>query len=178
MTSRASGDTYEDESSPPSVPICPPYDDELAVENSRTGLSTTLQNSLLDADAWAILLAKYGRTISAAVALSDCEGHILGICHNAQPVWTLIHDAAPDWSTGCPFCITARTACTAVAEALRTGAPAMTRDPSGLLHIAVPLTLGTHHLGAKYSIATRIHSRCGAWQRSMTLRRSNFGMWQ
>src|SRR5260370_18589952 len=38
--------------------------------------------------------------------------------------------------------------CTAVPNALRTGEPAMVHDGAGLLHVAVPLSLGNRHLGA------------------------------
>ena len=61
---------------------------------------------LLDFDAWGEILATYGRTMRVAVALTDVEGRLLGKCHNAQPVWNLLHDAAPGRGTGCPFCIT------------------------------------------------------------------------
>jgi len=148
MTSTASGPTSASESSLSSVPISSLDDNGLEVENGGTELSTHLQADLLDSDAWDKLLTTYGRTIRVAVALTNPQGQLLGKCHNEQPVWTLIHDAVPDWSAGCPFCITARMACTAVAEALRTGRPAMNRDPSGLIHVAVPLSLGTHQLGA------------------------------
>jgi PAS domain S-box-containing protein len=103
---------------------------------------------LLDLDAWGEILATYGRTMSVAVALTDSEGHVLGTCHNAQPVWRLVHDAAHAWAGGCPFCITAGLPCTAIAEALRTGEAVMVRDQAGLTHVAVPLLLGTQYLGA------------------------------
>ena len=103
---------------------------------------------LLDFDAWGEILATYGRTMRVAVALTDVEGRLLGKCHNAQPVWNLLHDAAPGRGTGCPFCITTHVPCTAVLEAFQAGGVVMVRDLAGLIHVAVPLFLGKLHLGA------------------------------
>ena len=111
-------------------------------------LSPRLRADLLDFDAWGEILTTYGRTMRVAVALTDAQGHVLGKCHNAQPVWRLVHDAAHGWGAGCPFCITTRLPCTAVAEALQTGGAVMVRDQAGLTHVAVPLLLGKQHLGA------------------------------
>jgi PAS domain S-box-containing protein len=120
----------------------------LADESGSKELSPELRADLLDFDAWGEILKTYGRTMRVAVALTDAQGHILGKCHNAQPVWTLIHDAAPGRGAGCPFCITTRLPCTAVAQAWQTGGVVMVRDEAGLTHVAVPLSLGKQHLGA------------------------------
>jgi PAS domain S-box-containing protein len=106
-----------------------------------------MRAGLLDLDAWGGILTTFGQTMKVAVALTDSAGHVLGKCHNAQAVWTLIRDAAHDW-TGCSFCISTGVPCTAVAEALRVGAVISVRDEAGLTHVAVPLLLGNQQLGA------------------------------
>lgn len=111
-------------------------------------LSPSLRADLLDLDAWGGILSTYGRTMRVAVGLTDSEGQLLGKCHNAQPVWSLVHTAARDWGSGCPFCITTSPPCNAVAEALQIGGAVMVRDQAGLTHVAVPLSLGRQHLGA------------------------------
>jgi PAS domain S-box-containing protein len=111
-------------------------------------LSPNLRAELLDLEAWGEILTTYGRTMGVAVALTNAQGRLLGETHNAQPVWKLMHDAAPSWDNGCPFCVTSGLPCTAVAEALHTGGVVMTRDQAGLTHVAVPLLLGKQPLGA------------------------------
>ena len=124
------------------------YSNGLVDESGGMGISPRLRADLLNLDAWNEILTTYGRTMRVAVALTDCQGNVLGECHNAQPVWRLVHDAEPGWGSGCPFCITKGLPCTAVAEALRTGRAVMVRDQAGLAHVAVPLLLGRQHLGA------------------------------
>jgi len=107
-----------------------------------------MRADLLDFGAWGEVLKTYGRTMRVAVALTDTGGLLLGECHNPQPVWTLIRGAASDGGAGCPFCITKRLPCTAVADAVRTNAVVVVHDQAGLTHVAVPLTLGKQTLGA------------------------------
>jgi PAS domain S-box-containing protein len=102
----------------------------------------------LDSDAWGQILEAYGRTVKLAVALTDTEGRMLGPCHNAQPVWTLLHDTTPGNTAGCPFCLASQAPCTAIADALQSGAAVMVRDQAGLTHVAVPLALGDQNVGA------------------------------
>jgi PAS domain S-box-containing protein len=109
-------------------------------------LSPQLRADLLDAEAWREILVTYGQTMKVAVALTDDQGHLLGECHNPQPVWKLIHDHAPATIAVCPFCL--GQPCSAVAEALRTGDAVIVHDQVGLTHVAVPLSLGKQHLGA------------------------------
>ena len=116
-------------------------------EDSNIRLSPKLRADLLDLDAWGEILATYGRTMKVAVALTDSQGHILGKCHNEQPVWRNVRDAAPTWLGECPFCLSTNP-CTAVEDALHTGAVVIVRDQAGLTHVAVPLLLGKHQLGA------------------------------
>jgi PAS domain S-box-containing protein len=120
----------------------------MADDSSNIELSFRVRQDLLDFDSWGEILTTYGRTMRVAVALTDERGRMLGKCRNAQPVWTLVHDASSFWGTGCPFCITTHQPCTAIAEALDRGVPVMARDQAGLTHVAVPLLLGKHRLGA------------------------------
>ena len=148
MTAEASVRATASEYSQPAVSIPSPDDSGLVAETGYIDLSPALRADLLDLDAWGEILATYGHTMKVAVALTDSHGQVLGKCHNAQPVWRLVHDAAPRWRDGCPFCITTSTPCTAVAEALQRGGAVMVRDQAGLAHVAVPLLLGKQHLGA------------------------------
>jgi PAS domain S-box-containing protein len=133
---------------PPVVSTRSSHELSLAAENGKGELSAKMRADLLDFDAWGEVLKMYGRTMRVAAALTDSKGQLLGECHNPQPVWNLVHDATPDWGTGCPFCITKRLPCTAVADAVRTGAVVVVHDQAGLTHVAVPLTLGEQPLGA------------------------------
>jgi PAS domain S-box-containing protein len=117
-------------------------------ESGSVELSPTLLAGLLDLDAWGEILTTYGRSMRVAVALTDSQSRVLGKCHNAQPVWVLVRDATPIWHGPCPFCITTGPACTAVAEALKTGRAVMVHDQAGLTHVAVPLLLGKQKIGA------------------------------
>jgi ligand-binding sensor protein len=116
--------------------------------NCNVELSPSLRDRLLDLDAWGDILTTYGRTMRVAVALTDVQGHLLGNCRNAQPVWEMFHDVASDWGDRCPFCITTHLCCTAVEEALQAGGVVMVHDQAGLTHVAVPLLLGKQRLGA------------------------------
>ena len=92
-------------------------------------------------------MEEYAHTVNLAVALTDAEGHLVGVCHNPQPVWSLARDTKPDWGPGCPFCLPP-SRCTAVADAIRTARPVLVREPAGFAHVAIPLSLGDHNLGA------------------------------
>ena len=94
MISEASGRIDASEYLPPAVPIPSSYGNSLVGESSTLELSPGLRADLLDFDAWGEILATYGRTMRVAVALTDSQGRVLGKCHNAQPVWRLVHDAA------------------------------------------------------------------------------------
>jgi len=133
---------------PPVVSTCSPHQRGSIDENGKVELSATMRGDLLDFDAWGEVLMMYGRSMRVAVALTDSQGLLLGKCHNPRPVWKLVRDAASDWGAGCPFCITKRLPCTAVADAVRTGAVVVVHDQAGLTHVAVPLTLREQTLGA------------------------------
>ncbi|MGA9257175.1 MAG: PocR ligand-binding domain-containing protein, partial [Candidatus Sulfotelmatobacter sp.] len=148
MTSEASRRVDASEYFPSATPILSPLDSGLLRESANNEVSDTLRADLLDLDAWRQILTTFGRTTRVAVALTDSQGQVLGKCHNAQPVWQLVHDAARGWGTGCPFCITTHVPCTAVAAALQTDGVVMVHDQAGLTHVAVPLLLGKLRLGA------------------------------
>jgi PAS domain S-box-containing protein len=147
MNSEGLGPTDSIEYLPPVVPVKLPIDASFADIDTTVDLPFSLRAELLNLDAWGEILTTYGRTMRVAVALTDTNGHVLGKCHNAQPVWILVHDGARDWS-GCPFCISTGQPCTAVAESFKTGGVATAHDQAGLTHVAVPLVLGKQCLGA------------------------------
>jgi PAS domain S-box-containing protein len=128
------------------LPIGSPYGNGSTLIHRTIELSPQLRADLLNAEAWSEILVNYGQTMKVAVALTDDQGHMLGKCHSPQPVWKLIHDHTPATIAGCPFCV--GRPCSAVAEALQTGDAVMAHDQVGLTHVAVPLSLGTQHLGA------------------------------
>jgi PAS domain S-box-containing protein len=165
MSSEASGRVDASEYVPRAGAISPLYRVG-RTENRGVDLSPVLRAELLDFKAWGEILATYGSTMKVAVALTNCQGQILGKCHNAQPVWRLVRDASPGWRDACPFCITTGLPCDAVAEALQTGETVMVRDQAGLTHVAVPLSLGKHHLGA--IIAGQVFDR---YPEALSLRR-------
>jgi PAS domain S-box-containing protein len=105
------------------------------------------RSELLDADAWAEVLDKFGRTMRLAVALTNSKGKILGKCHNPQPVWAMARQKLSEPGTACNFCLAPWPACTAVADALKTGTVVLVHDQACLAHIAVPLILGGRRLG-------------------------------
>lgn len=118
-----------------------PPDDLSGIE-----LSAEVRAELLDPESWGLVLEEYAHTVGLAVALTDVEQDLIGTCHNPRPVWSLARSARPEW-TGCTFCLPP-SGCTAVADALRTSQPVLTRDQAGLAHVAIPLSLGDRHLGA------------------------------
>jgi PAS domain S-box-containing protein len=133
---------------PPLVPI-PLLDlENLADESVSVELSAKLRPDLLDFHAWSEILATYGRTMRVAVALTDPEGRLLGQCHNAQPIWTLVQGVAISRSNRCPFCLTTQLPCAAIENALQTRGTVIVHDQVGLTHVAVPLLLGKQPLGA------------------------------
>ncbi len=107
-----------------------------------------LRPELLEPTGWDEVLGTFAVTMRLAVALTDAEGRLLGQCHNPQPVWRLARGARPEANGECPFCLAPPAFCSAVKEALRTGKAATVEDRAGLAHIAVPLSLGGHQLGA------------------------------
>jgi two-component sensor histidine kinase/ligand-binding sensor protein len=104
------------------------------------------EGELLDPEAWTAVLDSYAQAMQVAVALTDPDGRLTGICHNPQPVWSLARGARAEWE-GCPFCLQAKNACTAAAEARRTGSLVLVHDLAGLAHLALPLYLGDRYVG-------------------------------
>lgn len=103
---------------------------------------------LMDVKAWDHILEMYARTMKIAVGLTDAEGRLLGTCHNPQPVWNALRGSMIGKQSGCAFCLSPLSPCTAVVDALRTGVPTIARDIAGLAHVAVPIFLGDQPLGA------------------------------
>jgi two-component sensor histidine kinase/ligand-binding sensor protein len=106
---------------------------------------------LLDPESWGNVLEVYARTVNMAVALVDHQGHLIGKCHNPQPIWKLAREARPDGDAGCLFCLDSNGRsngqCTAAADALRTGSVTLASGPGGFVHIAASLSLDGQHLG-------------------------------
>jgi PAS domain S-box-containing protein len=148
MSSEAHGQVGAPAYSAPATPILPPCDSSPLHEKGNKEVSSALRADLLDFKAWSEILTTYGRTMRVAVALTDSQGQLLGKCHNPQPVWQLLHDSEGGRDSGCPFCITTHSPCTAVADALQTGGAVMVRDQVGLTHVSVPLLLGKLRFGA------------------------------
>ena len=121
-----------------------PPDQEL----SSPELLEEWQAELLNPHHWVEILNTYATTTKLAVALTDAQGHLLGECLNPQPVWRLAQGSLRESEGGCPFCLAPPAPCSAVVDALRTGAVVMTQDGAGLAHVAVPLSLGGRRWGA------------------------------
>jgi PAS domain S-box-containing protein len=111
-------------------------------------MSGEWRDELLEPAGWSKVLETFAVTMRLAVALTDAEGRLLGQCHNPQAVWRLVRAARPEADGECPFCLSPPASCSAVREALRTGKAVTAEDQAGLAHIAVPLALGGHQLGA------------------------------
>jgi PAS domain S-box-containing protein len=116
--------------------------------SSDLELLPEVRRELLDPEGWRDVLERYAHTTKLAVALTNADGHMVGTCHNAQKIWSLVRQATPERDAGCSFCLAPHPPCGAVPEALRTGRVAMARDFAGLTHVAAPLTLGNGQLGA------------------------------
>jgi signal transduction histidine kinase len=124
-----------------SADVCQPKS-ERAVEQS-----CALEQELLDPAAWQEGLEKYARAMHVAVALADANGRLLGSCHNPQPLWGFLSSRRLA-SAECPFAIALPRPCTCVAAALKKQTVVRTRDHTGLVHFAVPLTLDGQNVGA------------------------------
>lgn len=92
-----------------------------SAEGCGEDLSPELRGELLDAEAWNKVLEKFARTTRLAVALSDTAGHLLGECHNPQPVWRMMRAAWPLGEEACPFCLAPPGFCTAARDASEQG---------------------------------------------------------
>ena len=133
-------------------------------------LSDEMRAELLDPEGWNEGLAAYARTVGLGVAMADCEGRVVGECHNPQATWLMVQNAkrlhGGPAKAGCSFCIESATPCRAVTTALNTGQVEMACDGAGLTHLAIPLTLGKWRLGA--IIAGQVFDQ---YPEALTLRR-------
>jgi len=120
-----------------------------AAGETTVELLPEVRDELLDQAAWSNVLDDFACTLGLAAQLTDCEGRGLSACFNPQPIWTLTKSVSH--STGGeglgPFGVESSPSLT-VKNALRTGRVEMGREPSGLVHLAVPLSLGRDQLGA------------------------------
>ena len=119
--------------------------------------SSGLGAALLDPTLWRESLHTYARATNLAVALSDTRGHLIGECLNPQPTWHCLQAAAAvappvpsrdARGVRCPFALRPRQPCPCIADALAQGRVAFARDPTRLVHFAVPLILDGQRLGA------------------------------
>jgi two-component sensor histidine kinase len=110
-------------------------------------LTPELRSELLDPAAWEEILELYAHTMKLAVALVDVAGHMVGACHNPQPIWTLARSAKPASVGACHFCLEVTPHCNAALEAFQTHSPVVTDDQAGFAHVASPLTLGNLRIG-------------------------------
>ena len=115
-----------------------PPDEAGAAGHGPVVLSPALCAELLDPTRWHDVLEGYARSTQLAVALVDPTGRLLGQCHNPQPVWSLARGPARGRGRVSVLPVPVPP-CTALADALRTGQPVLTRDRAGLVHAAVPL---------------------------------------
>ena len=63
-----------------------------------------------------------------AFVLASSNARVLGECLNPQPVWSMAQQSARESESVCPFCLAPPAPCSAVVDALRTGAVVMTHD--------------------------------------------------
>ena len=84
-------------------------------------LPPELRAELFDPGGWSDVLETFARTMRMGVALTDSEGHLLGACHNPQPVWSLARQAGPESNGACSFCLLPQTPCAAVKDAIQKG---------------------------------------------------------
>lgn len=115
--------------------------------HEELSLSRECRDELLDPAGWNNLLETFARTMKLAVALTDSEGRLLGLCHNPQPTWLMARGARPEADMGCPFCLAPPAFCSAAGDSVRTGKVVTVEDPAGLAHVAIPLSLGGQQLG-------------------------------
>jgi signal transduction histidine kinase/CheY-like chemotaxis protein len=111
-------------------------------------LVPAVRADLLNPINWHEGLETFARATNLAVALVDANGFLLGEYSNPRPMWRLFHDKQPAAVERCPFSLAPHKPCTCVADVLTGGGFVVTRDPTGLVHFAVPLQLGEHRLGA------------------------------
>jgi signal transduction histidine kinase len=103
---------------------------------------------VLLAAAWRPALEQYATAMHLGVALVDADGHLLGECLNPQPLWSLLRGKQRAGAGECPFHLLPLNPCTCIRDALAGGGPALAHDRTGLVHFAVPLTLGGRAVGA------------------------------
>jgi PAS domain S-box-containing protein len=135
--------------SPTDAPGTPAERTSSSPEDSLSELDlSSCRAELMDPASWAETLSRFGRTMRLAVALTDTDGNLLGSCHNSQPLWSRVRNAAPGPGAACSFCLHPAVPCHAVPDALASGEIVCVQDQTGLAHAAIPLLLGNQRLGA------------------------------
>jgi signal transduction histidine kinase/FixJ family two-component response regulator len=122
--------------------------DDPSLQPLGVELRPAVRADLLDQVNWRDGLETFARATNLAVALVDADGRLLGEYSNPRPTWRLLHEKNSAAVERCPFSLAPLKPCTCVADALAGGGFAVARDPTGLVHFAVPLQLGEHRLGA------------------------------
>ena len=136
-------------------------DGEASAQPIGVALPPAICADLLDPVNWQEGLATFARATNLAVALADAAGRLIGSTINSRPTWSFLHAKSPrplvpklqfgnerPRGVGCPFSLAPLSPCNCVADALARGGFVVARDPTGLVHFAVPLVLGGHPLGA------------------------------
>jgi signal transduction histidine kinase/CheY-like chemotaxis protein/ligand-binding sensor protein len=119
----------------------------LAAQPTPVALSPAWQAMLLDPESWRESLERYARATRLAVALTDAQGTLLGACLNPQPTWQQMAAGVSPAQGGCPFSLSRNEPCTCFADALAGAQVSLARDRTGLVHVAVPLSLSGQPLG-------------------------------
>ena len=127
---------------------CNQVTDDPSLQRLGVELQPAVRADLLDPVNWHEGLEAFASATNLAVALVDANGSLLGEYSNPRPTWRLFHEMKPAAIHRCPFSIAPLKPCTCVADVLAGGRFVVTRDPTGLVHFAVPLQLGEHRLGA------------------------------
>ena len=131
------------------LPQCPPpARDEHAALPAWLAMSPALRAALFDPASWHESLEAYADSTNLAVALVDEAGRLLGPCLNPRPTWRQFHASQEAADGACPFALAPPRPCTCVADALARRALVLARDRTGLVHVAVPLVLDDHPVGA------------------------------
>ncbi len=105
-----------------------------------------LRAALLDPALWRERLGEFARATNLAVALTDEQGRLLGEYILPQSSWSRSPSPRSTAIDGCPFSPATLRPCSCVRDALD-GSRVVVREGTGLMHFAVPLSLGDRPMG-------------------------------
>jgi two-component sensor histidine kinase/ligand-binding sensor protein len=131
------------------IPLSVSVDAPLDVDTDQ--LTPEVRSELLDPNNWDEILDLYAHTMKLAVALVDAQGHLVGRCHNPQPIWTLARTAKPPGDGDCLFCLETTPHCTATRDVWRTKSVVLVNDEAGFAHLAIPLLVGDAIIGTLFA---------------------------